>query len=113
GAKVNGQLLASSVPLAEVQGLGPLAERVIGTVSAEGQVSGTLDALAARVQARVSPVRMGRSQLPPSALSVTLSPTPRPPVTVGKTACGAPRPGKFDRAEFDADYPSGVFRIGG
>lgn len=113
GARVHGQLIASAVPLSEVQGLGPLGERAAGNVSAEAEVSGTLDALAAVVQARVSPVRIGRSELPSSTLSVSLTPTGQAPVWAGKTACGAPKPGAFDRAQFDADRPSGVFRISG
>ena len=113
GAQVSAQLVASSVPISEVQGLGPLAKRAIGTISADAVASGTLDAMSAQVQTRISPVRIGRSELPASSVAVTLSPIAHAQTWLGTTACDAPRPGKFDRAEFDADHPSGVFRASG
>src|SRR5262249_43620533 len=102
GARVSGQVIATQVPVSEMQGFGPLAKQAAGTISAEGEVSGTLDALAAKVQVRVSPVRIGRSELPPSNLSVTLLPIEQPLQRVGTTACGAPKEAGFDRAEYDA-----------
>ncbi len=113
GAQVQGQLVASAVPISEVQGLGPLAKRAIGTIGADATVSGTLDALAAKVQTRISPIRIGRSELPASSVFVALEPIAKKPSWIGTTACGAPKPGKFDRAEFDADHPSGVFKATG
>jgi translocation and assembly module TamB len=113
GAKVSGDMIATHVPVSEIQGLGPLARRAVGTVSAEATVSGSLDALAARVQTRISPIRIARSELPGSAVSVRLEPIERPPRAIGKTACGAPKTGGFDRAEFLADRPSGVFHASG
>jgi translocation and assembly module TamB len=114
GARVSGNLIATQVPLSEVQGLGPLGKQAAGTISAEAEVSGTLDALAARVQARISPIRIGRSELPASSLAVSLVPLEHPPpARLGNTACGAPLGGKFDRAEYDADRPAGVFQTSG
>jgi translocation and assembly module TamB len=113
GARVSGDLIATHVPVSEIQGLGPLAARAVGTVSAEASVSGSLDALAAQVQARISPIHIGRSELPASAISVQLEPIVRPAQRVGTSACGAPRSAGFDRAEYDADRPSGVFHATG
>jgi translocation and assembly module TamB len=113
GGLVTGNLLATQVPVSEVQGLGPLGKLAAGAINAEGEVSGTLDALAAKIQARIGPVRIGRSELPPSTLAVTLTPISRTPERLGNTACGAARQGKFDRADYDADQPAGVFQING
>ena len=92
-------LIATHLPVSEIQGLGPLARRAVGTISAEASVSGTLDALAAQIQARISPLHIGRSELPASAVSVRLVPIVRPVRALGKSACGAPISGGFDRAE--------------
>jgi translocation and assembly module TamB len=113
GAKVSGDMIATHIPLSEIQGLGRLARRAVGSVSAEASVSGTLDALSAQVQARITPIHIGRSELPASAVSVKLVPIERPLHAVGKSACGAPKTGGFDRAEFLADRPSGVFHATG
>ncbi len=113
GGHVNGELLASLVPLSAVQGLGPLGKHAVGTVSAEAEVSGTLDALAARVQARISPLRIGRSELPASALSIALEPIAGAPDRIGTSGCGAPQYAAFNRADYDADRPLGVFRVTG
>jgi translocation and assembly module TamB len=113
GAHVSGDVIATQVPVSEVQGLGPLAKQAAGTISAEGEVSGTLDAMAARVQARVSAVRIGRAELPPSSLAVSLVPIEQPKARTGTSVCGAPLSGKFDRAEYDADRPAGIFQVSG
>lgn len=113
GAQVRGDIIATHVPLSEIQGLGPLSARAVGTVSAEATVSGSLDALEARAQTRISPVHIGRSELPASAIAVHLEPIERPAVPIGRTACGAPRTGGFDSGEYLADRPGGVFHTSG
>jgi translocation and assembly module TamB len=113
GARLSGDIIATHIPLSEVQGLGPLARRAVGTLSAEASVSGTLDALSAQVRARVSPIHIGRSELPGSALSLRLDPISEPVHATGRSACGAPKTGGFDRAEYLADRPSGVFHATG
>jgi len=113
GARVSGDLIATHIPIPEIQGFGPLAQRAIGSVSAEASVSGSLDALSAQVQTRISPIRIGRSELPSSAVAVRLEPIARPVNAIGKSACGAPKTGGFDRNEFLADRPSGVFHTTG
>jgi translocation and assembly module TamB len=113
GARVQGELTASLVPLSALQGLGALGQRSVGTLSAEAEISGTLSALAAQIQARVSPLHIGRSELPASTLSIALEPIVRTPARVGTSACGAPRYGAFDPVEYAADQPSGVFKASG
>ncbi|HWO10110.1 MAG TPA: hypothetical protein VNN80_11540, partial [Polyangiaceae bacterium] len=113
GARVSGDVIATHIPLSEIQGLGPLASRAVGTVSAEATVGGTLDALEAQVKTRISPVHIGRSELPASAVAVRLEPIARPILPTGKSACGAPKTGGFDRVEYVADRPSGVFHATG
>jgi translocation and assembly module TamB len=113
GARIAGDIIATHIPLSEVQGLGPLAPRAVGTVSAEATVSGSLDALAAQVQARITPIHIGRSELPGSTLAIRLEPIERASARIGTSACGAPRSGGFDRTEYLADRPSGVFHATG
>ena len=105
GARVSADLIATHLPVSEIQGLGPLARRAVGTISAEASVSGTLDALAAQIQARISPLHIGRSELPGSAVSVRLEPIVRPVRALRKSACGAPISGGFDRAEYFRGSP--------
>jgi len=111
GAHVGGEFIATQVPLSRLQGLGALGRQAVGTLSAEGAVSGTLDAMAARIQARISPLRIGRSELPASNISVSLVPVAPTSTHTGLTFCGAPLQTKFDRSEYDADRPAGVFQI--
>jgi translocation and assembly module TamB len=113
GGQVAGDMIATHIPISQIQGLGPLTQRAVGTVNAEVSVGGSLDALAAQVQARITPIHIGRSELPASAVSVRLEPIARPSPRIGTSACGAARSGGFDRDEFLADRPGGVFHASG
>jgi translocation and assembly module TamB len=113
GAALRAHLVASGVPLSHLDFLGDLGHAVDGRVNAVAEVSGTLDAMVADVDAHIGPIRAGRATLPGSDLRVHLEPTPQPLRTPGKTKCGRPLPGPFDRAEYAADKSSGVFHATG
>jgi translocation and assembly module TamB len=114
GAALRGHFVASDVPLSRLDALGDLGRSVDGAVSAAGEVSGTLDALAATASVTVSPVRIGQRQLPASSMTVKLVPTPRQdPPGRPKTACGEDVPTPFDRREWDKDASAGVFHASG
>jgi translocation and assembly module TamB len=111
--KVNAQLVLSQVPLAAIQGLGTLAQSAVGSASGTAQFGGTLDALSARADVRVSAVRIGRAHLPASRLNVVLRPIERGTKSAGTTACGAQRPTPFDPNSLQSDQASGVFHVNG
>ncbi len=113
GAAIHGEVIATQVPLSALQSTGPLGQRALGTLSAEAEISGTLDALAARVQARISPIRVGKSELPASQISVDLTPVAQASTRIGTTRCGAPQQAPFELGSFGADPPLGVFKTSG
>ncbi len=114
GGQIRSQLLASNIPVARVQAFS-MFPGVVGTIDAQADVLGTLDEMGARAQVRTSVLRVGRAELPTSALSVTLTPTTpeEPAAPLDRTACGSPRSPPFDPADFAKDRPSGVFHLSG
>lgn len=110
GARVEGEVAASGVPVGKLDALPALLRAAEGTISGSGTVSGTIDALEADISANVTTLRTGASVLPPSTLQVRLEPIVRPEKNVGTTRCGQPISAPFDRAEYDRDLPAGVFR---
>lgn len=113
GSATRGHFVASGVPLDRIDALGAMARGVDAQTSAVAEVSGSLDALKADVDAHIGPARIGRATLPGSDLHVHLEPIPRPPATTAKTACGRPKPGEFDHGEYDRDLSQGVFHTSG
>jgi translocation and assembly module TamB len=113
GATVRGHFVGSAVPLGRIDAFGDLGRGIDGQVNAVAEVSGTLDALAADVDARVGPTRIGRFTLPGSDLRVHLEPNEKAPKLLGKTKCGRPKPAPFDPNEYAADAASGVFHASG
>ncbi|HYO93561.1 MAG TPA: translocation/assembly module TamB domain-containing protein [Polyangiaceae bacterium] len=113
GAKLDGQLMATAVPLGKIDGLPTLVRAVEGSVNATATLSGTLDALRAEVSGSVSPIRIGRASLPSSTLQVRLEPPAQRAPPVGVTRCGQPISAPFDRSTFERDPPDGQFHIDG
>jgi translocation and assembly module TamB len=113
GANLRAHLVASGLPLSHFDALGDLGRAVDGRVNAVAEVSGTLDAMIADVDAHVGSVRAGRATLPGSDVHVHLEPTKRTPQVLGKTACGRPTPAPFDPAEYGADGVDGIFHATG
>ncbi len=113
GGVLRGHVVASGVPLSQIEALGDLGRSVDGRASAVAEVSGTLDAMVADVDARIGPVTVGHASLPASDVHVHLEPIASPPKIVGKTRCGRPMTGPFDAAEYAEDKPSGLFHVKG
>jgi translocation and assembly module TamB len=113
GGVVRGELVASDVPISRIQALGPGAKLLEGSTSAVAHVAGTIDALEADIQAKVSPIRVGAATLPASHVHVTLEPRRRTREPIGRTKCGQPITGPFDRAEYDHDLVQGTFHATG
>lgn len=115
GGVLSGHFVAHEVPLSRIDALGDLGRAVDGSISASGELSGTVEEIAADLSVTMSPVRVGQKQLPASAFAVRLVPTPaeRPAVQPRLTPCGIPMPAPFDRARFDRDLPAGIFHTSG
>lgn len=114
GAVVSGNLVASNLPVDKIQGLGNLAHYASGTVSALGNVSGTLDQLAADVDVQVSPLLVGRSRLPASRFKARLVPrTGLKVLSEERTGCNRPIPAVVSEAERLQDVPIGDFVLSG
>lgn len=113
GATVRGNLVATSVPLAELDALGDLQNVAQGTLSAVIEIGGTLDEMTAEAQVDVGALAMGRSQLEPSVLHVALEPAAgnRNFVADRVTACGRKIPTAYDAS--DENALRGVFVVSG
>ena len=113
GAKVQGNLVATDVPVGKIDALPSILRAADGKASAVVEVSGTLDELRATANARLSQIRLGRSTLPPSRLSVELVPEPDQPRVLARTKCGGPITAGFDLQQYEADRSSGTFIVNG
>lgn len=113
GAKIAGHLVATSVPLNKLDAVPTLLRGAEARASAEIELGGTLDLLEADAKARLSQVQVGRATLPASEFIVKLTPleTRRPVLRV--TQCGGPVTPPFDKNEYAADRPAGLFTVNG
>ncbi len=106
GGILHGNVVLEGVPLSRLQTLGPIAPELDGTVSGLAQVSGTIEAFTADADIDVSPVHVRSADLGASKLHVTMTQLPSKANIVGKTRCGAPMQGPFDKAAYIADTSS-------
>lgn len=113
GAAIDGKIVASAVPISNIDGLDFIARQWDGVLDGVGRVSGTLDALALTANVDMSEVRVGRARLPRSALRVRLVPEDKPRKVRGKSRCGNPIPGEFELAEYQKDARDGTFHVAG
>ncbi len=111
GGVIRAQVAASGIPLADLQALGDLGPWLDATVSATATVEGTLDRLDAKVNAQLSPLRLGTAVLPSSQATIHLTPIDPPLRIIGRSRCGLPISAPFDRADYAADRPSGLFLV--
>jgi translocation and assembly module TamB len=98
--------------------LGPLkkpAATVDGTVSASGEIGGSIDAIEVRGLIAVSPVRIGQRTLPSSSLALRLEPAARKeqpgPKVVSR--CGNVIPAGFSAKDYEKDEIKGVYHVSG
>jgi translocation and assembly module TamB len=113
GARVSGTMNGTEVPLSKLDTLPAWMRAFDGSVTASGEMSGTLDALALTSRAKISEVRLGRATFPPSDMSVRLEPVVREQKAIGTSKCGLPIYPPLDRAEYDKDKVAGVFHTDG
>lgn len=111
--KLQANAVASAVPLGRLQSLGTLGSVAHGELSGIIEATGTLDAIAARANVQVGPIKLGNARLPASQLALRLEPKTQKIKSLGKTGCGRPKQGDFDRAAYDADQSQGVFHVDG
>ncbi len=113
GAAIDGKVVATAVPVSNIDGLGLIARQWDGTIDGVGRIGGALDALEVTANLDVSQVRIGRVQLPRSSLRVRLTPEETAQKTLGKSLCGNPIPTEFDPAEYRQDRVDGHFHVSG
>ncbi|NUP07672.1 MAG: hypothetical protein HOW73_16615 [Polyangiaceae bacterium] len=111
GGELRGTAVVAGMPLAKLEGFGPLRDYLDGEVSAVATLGGTLARMSADLDVSVSPLRFGASKMPSSRFSVRLEPDPMPPAIVGRSTCGLPISPPHDPNA--PDTASGSFRING
>lgn len=113
GARISGTMNGTDVPLAKLDSLPAWLRSFDGRVTASGELSGTLDALAMTARAKVSELRLGRATFAPSDLSVRLEPVAQQEKPLATSKCGLPIYPPLDRAQYDKDRVAGVFHADG
>jgi translocation and assembly module TamB len=111
GGKVYGHFVGSALPLSHLDALPNVLRGAEGQLSAVAELGGTVDALTLNASGRISPVRVGRATLPGSKFDVRLVPIVREQKVVGTTRCGKPIGAPFERADYEADAPNGIFHV--
>ncbi len=106
GGILHGNVVLEGVPLSRLQTLGTLGPELEGSVSGLAQVSGTIDAFTADADVDVSPIHVRSGDLGASKLHVTMTQLAGKPNVIGKTHCGGPLGGPFDKAAYIADTSS-------
>ena len=110
---MRGSAIVTRVPLASLDALGAAGKMFDGQLSAVATLGGTLSDLTGQADLELGPVRLGPASLPPSRATLTIEPSGQPTREAGRTICGNPRAGGFDRAEYDRDLPDGALRVDG
>ncbi|HYQ15584.1 MAG TPA: hypothetical protein VEQ58_07500, partial [Polyangiaceae bacterium] len=114
GARVSGSMNGTEVPLSKLDTLPALFKAADGRVTASGELSGTLDALALTARAKISELRLGRATFPPSDLTVRLDPVVHEVKPIGTSKCGLPLFPPLDKVEYSTtDKVAGVFHADG
>ncbi|WP_433937719.1 translocation/assembly module TamB domain-containing protein [Sorangium cellulosum] len=116
GGALKGSVIASGLPIARLDALGPAASLVDGSVSLVANLGGTVSRMAGFADVHVSRVGIRRSHasLPPSRVELTIVPNDRAPKILGRTPiCGNPQGAPFDPAEYERDLPDGSFVANG
>ncbi len=106
GGRLHGNVVLEGIPLSRLQTLGSVGPELEGTLSGIAQVSGTVDAFTADADVDVSPVHVRSADLGASKLHVTMTQLPPKANIIGKTHCGAPLPGPFDKDAYAKDTSS-------
>lgn len=114
GAKLDGKVVGTGIPVSKINALGERVAAVEGQVTTVvGEMSGTLDAVRMAASASTSQVRLSDHVLPPSEFTVRLEPKVRVEESLGTTRCGQPIAGPFDAARWARDEVQGTFYVNG
>ncbi len=113
GASLEGSLVGTQIPLAQIDAMKSLAQLALGHVNGVGKISGSLDELKVDSTVTVSQVTVGTKTLPASAFSVRLRSTPSRAKQIGKSRCGNPITSSFSENEWAEDQPTGSFNVAG
>lgn len=105
--------IASGIPLERLDALGAYGGLFDGTASAVATLGGTLSAMTAQADVRVSRIRIGPATLPSSELRVTMEPGGAPQRVLGVTRCGNRKLPELDLAEYERDIADGEFITSG
>lgn len=113
GGDLRGTAIVAGMPLAKLEGFGPLRDYLDGEASAIVSLGGTLARPSADLDVSVSPLRFGANKIPGSRLAIRLEPDPIAPPTVGQSRCGLPISPPRDPRAHEKDVASGTFHING
>lgn len=113
GATLEGSVVGTKIPLAQIDAMKSLARLALGHVEGVGKISGSLDELNFDSTVSVSQVALGTKTLPASAFSVRLRSTPSRAQQIGKSRCGNPITSPFSESERAEDKPTGTINIAG
>ena len=109
GARLEGNVVATGLPMSEIQSFGSLGKLVVARASAVADVGGSIDRLVFDSHVQVTEARIGAATLPMSSLRVRLEPPTSAVPRAGITKCGLPIPTEFDRALYDSDPSEGNY----
>ncbi len=113
GGTLQGHLVASDVPIGDIDAL-PAALRVAdGRASGVAEFGGSIDELSGSGSGRITSVRVGRATLPSSEFRYELTALNEAEKVIGRTGCGAAITPPFDPSEWETDRASGVFDLSG
>ena len=97
GGDVRGNMVLTSFPLGRADLLGSLAPKLEGAASGVARIGGTISALDVDMDINVTPVRILGAPFGGSDLHLAMVQYPTKAKVVGKTKCGAPLYGAFDK----------------
>lgn len=117
GGELRGSAVVEGIPLSGVQTLTsalPADVLLDGAASGLVQIGGTVDAFAVNGNIDLTPLRVRGTALGASHVRFSMSQFPGKSKVIGKTGCGAPLYGRFDRDAYLADTsPQGQIVLDG
>ena len=114
GGELRGNMVLTSFPLGRADMLGAIAPKIEGAASGVASLGGTLSALAVDMDVNVTPVRILGAAFGGSDLHLSMVQLPTKAKVVGKTTCGAPLYGAFDKEAWAKDTSvQGTYTIDG
>ncbi|HVY45766.1 MAG TPA: translocation/assembly module TamB domain-containing protein [Minicystis sp.] len=113
GGVLQGNAIATGLPVSSIDALGALGKKLDGSVSLVADLGGTLGAMQVAADVSISKLRIGPSTLPPSRLRVAMTPSGPARKVIGRTRCGDERSPPFSLDEWQKDASTGAFHVDG